>query len=167
VNPLSDCQGAPTRTTRLSPRASSPPSPRTPLHRRGAGAKLGSVAAELGRSGLPLGLGNHRGLVAPGELLNLGDLVGEGNQLGQGGLGVLVVLGHIGFVAFYVEPQGGPRGARARQAEDDPGSIGEANPHPLLGRHAAIDGVGVGEVVGVIDGVGAVGFAGEGAEGLA
>mmetsp|Transcript_8188 Transcript_8188/g.28125 ORF Transcript_8188/g.28125 Transcript_8188/m.28125 type:complete len:607 (-) Transcript_8188:332-2152(-) len=99
---------------------------------------------------LPLGyhsLGDHSGLLAPCEFLQLGHLQ---RSLDDGLQGLLRIEKHLGLVILVlldVEPDGGARRPGSRQSEDDPGPVREHNADSLLARDAPVDWVGILKVV--------------------
>mmetsp|Transcript_12633 Transcript_12633/g.26643 ORF Transcript_12633/g.26643 Transcript_12633/m.26643 type:complete len:642 (+) Transcript_12633:206-2131(+) len=92
-------------------------------------------------------LGDDGGGLAAGELLQLGHLEGEGDEVGQALLGVQPVLALVRLVLLNVQADGGARGAGAGEAEDDARAVGEDEAQALALGHGPVDGVGVLEVI--------------------
>src|SRR4051812_15862056 len=97
------------------------------------------------------GSGDDAGGVTAGALSNAGDPVGEGDEEGESGLRVEIVLSMGGFIPFEVNPQRGPDGSGSAQPQHDPAAIGKADADALLGTHRIIDRIMVGKIVGVAD----------------
>ena len=95
---------------------------------------------------------------------DLGEVARDRDQVGQGGLRVLAVLGGVGLEALDIDPQGGAGGAGAGQAVDDARAVREQDADALVLADRAVDRVGVGEVVGGRDLEGAQPRAGQGRE---
>lgn len=96
-------------------------------------------------------LGDDRGLLALGVLLELGEVEGDLDEGLEADLGVLGELVRVLGVLLDIEADGGARRASARQTEDDARAVGELDVQALLGRDGAVDRVRVRKVGGGLD----------------
>ena len=78
---------------------------------------------------------------------NLGKVPGDVDQLGQGGLRVLILLGGVGFGTLDIDPQGSALGAGAGQAIDDACAALKQQADALSSAAAAVYRVGVAEII--------------------
>jgi hypothetical protein len=95
-------------------------------------------------------------LLPTGELLHLGDLESDLDERLQSLLGIQTVLALVLAVPLDVQPDSSTGGSSTRQSEDDSGTVGELDVETLFRRDRSVNGVSVGEVVGVVDGEGRV-----------
>ena len=91
------------------------------------------------------------GLVPARELLQLGQAERDVDERRQRNLRVDVLLRDVGLILLNVQADGGAAAAGAGQAEDDAAAVGEHEAQALLGRHGAVNGVRVLEVVGEVE----------------
>lgn len=95
--------------------------------------------------------GNHRRCFAPRLFPDAGQFIGDRDQIGQGCLRVLFMLGRLRFIGLDINAQGGARRARAGEAEHDARAVVEDDADALAGADAVVDRVGIAEIVAVGD----------------